>query len=122
MALFSARRTGMSHIAAIKPRSWGPRQAARQAVSLAASLYGFACSRSVIINDVSSHGALLRGRDLPAPGQDVFLVIGSSEVIGKVAWRLGDQCGVQFDDALADATIACMQTEAEWESVAGWYR
>jgi hypothetical protein len=122
VAPFSARRTGMSHIAVNKPRSWGPRQGSREAVSLAAALYGFACSRSVIIIEMSAHGGRLRGRDLPAPGEDVVLVVGSSEVIGKVVWRLGDQCGFQFDDVLADATIACMKAEAEWESVAGWYR
>ncbi len=112
----------MSHSAAIRPRSWSPRKADRQAVSLAASLFGFACSRSVIISDLSPHGALLHGRDLPAPGHDALLVVGSSEVIGKVAWRLGDQCGVQYDEAIADKAIARMKSEAEWQSVAGWYR
>ena len=112
----------MSHSAAIRPQSWSPRKADRQAVSLAASLFGFACSRSVIISDLSPLGALLHGRDLPAPGHDALLVVGSSEVIGKVAWRLGDQCGVQYDEAIADKAIARMKSEAEWQSVAGWYR
>ena len=112
----------MSHSAATKPRSWSPRKADRQPVSLAASLFGFACSRSVIIADLSPHGALLHGRDLPAPGQDALIVVGSREVIGKVAWRLGDQCGVQYDEVIGASAIAKMKSEAEWQSVAGWYR
>ena len=112
----------MSHSAATKSRSWNPRKVARQPVSLAASLFGFACSRSVIISDVSPRGALLNGRDLPAPGQDALLVVGSLEVIGKVAWRLGDQCGVQYDEVIAGEAIERMKSEAEWQSVAGWYR
>lgn len=112
----------MSHLAAFGKRSYNPRKVARQPVSLAASLYGFACSRSVIISDLSPNGARLHGRDLPAPGQDAFLVVGSVDTIGKVAWRFGDQCGVVLDEPIAPATIVKMKSEAEWQSVAGWYR
>ena len=112
----------MSHSAATRPRSWNPRKSDRQPVSLAASLFGFACSRSVIISDLSPHGALLHGRDLPAPGQDALIVVGSVEVIGQVAWRLGDKCGVAYDEVIAASAIARMKSEAEWQSVAGWYR
>src|SRR4051812_23675915 len=107
----------MSHSANLKARSWGPRRSAREPVALAGSAYGFARSLSVIIGDVSVHGALLQGRDLPPAGQDIFLIVGSFDTVGKVVWRSGDKCGIQYDDVIADETVTRMKSEAEWQSV-----
>lgn len=98
------------------------RQIARQPVSLAASALSLSRSRSVVISDLSPEGAHVDGRDLPLPGEDLLLVVGSFDAFAKVMWRTGDRAGIHFDDAVPAESISRMQREAAWESVAGWYR
>ena len=98
------------------------RQSARERVTLAASAFAIARSRSVIISDLSSGGAQLAGRDLPPPGGDVLMVVGTFDSMAKVVWRHGDKCGVHFDDPASDEAVVLMKQEAKWDSVAGWYR
>ena len=94
----------------------------REAVALAGSAFGLGRSRSVIVSDLSPEGAQLDARDLPAPGDDLFMIVGSFDTLGKVVWRTADKCGIEFDEAVADETLAKMKEEAKWMSVAGWYR
>ena len=98
------------------------RQHEREAVTLAGSAFGLGRSRSIIVSDLSAGGARLDGRDMPAPGDDVFVIVGPFDSLSKVVWRSDDKCGVQFDDAVADETLTRMKQEAKWMSVAGWYR
>lgn len=94
----------------------------REPVTLAGSAFGLGRSRSVIVSDLSPEGAQLDARDLPAPSDDLFLIVGSFDTLAKVVWRTADKCGVEFDEAIADETLAKMKQEAKWMSVAGWYR
>jgi hypothetical protein len=96
------------------------RQEGREAVTLVGSAYAFARSNSVIIADLSPQGAQLVGRDLPPPGEDMFMVAGSSDMFGRVVWRSGDHCGFYFDEPLGDEEIDRLKEEAQWESIAGW--
>lgn len=89
-------------------------------VVLAASALAIARSRSVVVNDISLEGAQFSGRDLPPAGDDVLMVVGSLDAMGRVVWRDGDKCGVRFDEAIADETIKQMKREADWSSVACW--
>lgn len=89
---------------------------------LAGSAMAITRSRSVTIADVSERGARLGGRDLPPPGDDVLMIVGSTDRMGIVRWRHGDQCGVELDEALAPATIERMEQEADWSTVASWQR
>jgi hypothetical protein len=98
------------------------RRSAREPVSLAGSALGVGRSRSVIVSDISREGAQLDARDLPAPGDDLFVVVGPFDTMAKVVWRSAEKCGVEFDAAIADEMLARMKKEAEWQSVAGWYR
>lgn len=98
------------------------RRSVRETVALAASAFGLARSRSVIISDLSPEGAKLDGRDLPPPGEDMVLVAGSFDTMSTVAWRSDDKCGIQFDEAISHEVIAQLKRDAEWMSVAGWYR
>ena len=102
-----------------------PSEACRRAlprtpVVLAASALAIARSRSVVVTDLSLSGAQLRGRDLPPPGDDVLMLVGSLDAMATVVWREGETCGLQFDEAIADETIAQMKREADWSSVACW--
>ena len=94
----------------------------REEVSLAGSAFGLGRSRSVVVSDLSPQGAQLDARDLPARGEDLFMVVGSFDTLAKVVWRNADKCGIGFDDAVADDILAKMKQEAKWTSVAGWYR
>jgi hypothetical protein len=96
------------------------RGAARQSVVLAASALAIARSRSVVITDLSLEGAQLGGRDLPPPGDDVLIVVGSRDAMGTVVWCSGEKCGVHFDEALLDNDVVKMKKEADWTEIAGW--
>jgi hypothetical protein len=102
-----------------------PKEACRRAyprmdVVLAASALAIARSRSVVVTDLSLEGAQLGGRDLPPAGEDMLMLVGSLDAMATVVWRDGDKCGVQFDEAIADETIAQMKKEADWASIACW--
>jgi hypothetical protein len=89
---------------------------------LAGSAFAVTRSRSVIISDLSPEGAGLNGRDLPAPGDEIFFVAGSIDRMADVVWRAGDQCGVRFDPPLDSDEIARMKRETQWEDVVGCWR
>jgi hypothetical protein len=94
----------------------------RDSVTLAGSAFGLGRSRSIIVSDLSCEGARLDGRDMPAPGDDVFVIVGPFDNLATVVWRSDDKCGVHFDEVVGDETLGRMKSEARWMSVAGWYR
>jgi hypothetical protein len=98
------------------------RSSEREPVVLAGSAFGLGRSRSIIVSDLSAEGARLDARDMPAPGDDVLVVVGPLESLATVVWRADDRCGVHFDELVAAETLDRMKSEAKWMSVAGWYR
>ena len=94
----------------------------REAVMLAGSAMSVTRSRSVMISDVSAQGARIGGRDLPAAGDDLLMVVGSQDRMGTVKWSSGDKCGVELDQPLGHDSIALMKQEAGWATVTGWQR
>jgi len=98
------------------------RRCEREAVTLAGSAYGLGRSRSIIVSDLSAEGARLDARDMPAPGDDVLVVVGPFDGLARVAWRNDDKCGVEFDEPLPDYMLGAMKNDAKWMEVAGWYR
>jgi PilZ domain len=94
----------------------------REPVTLAGSAYGLGRSRSIIVSDLSLEGARLHARDMPAPGQDVLLLVGPFDGMATVVWRSDDRCGVEFDEPLPDYMVCAMKNQAKWMEVAGWYR
>jgi hypothetical protein len=92
----------------------------REEVMLAGSAMSVTRSRSVMITDVSAVGARMGGRDLPAPGNDMLMVVGSQDRMGTVVWRTPEHCGVTLDQPLDSADIDRMKREADWASVTGW--
>jgi hypothetical protein len=98
------------------------RASPREEVTLAGSAFGLGRSRSIIVSDLSADGARLDARDMPAPGEDVLVVIGAFDGLATVAWRNDDRCGVRFDEPLPDYMLSHMKSDAKWMEVAGWYR
>ena len=91
----------------------------REGVMLAGSAMAVTRSRSVMVTDLSETGARMGGRDLPAPGNDMLLVVGSQDRMGTVVWRTVEECGVSLDEPLDGADIDRMKQEADWKSVTG---
>ena len=94
----------------------------REDVTLAGSAMSVTRSRSVMISDISALGARIGGRDLPKPGDDILVVVGSQERMGTVKWSGLENCGIALDQPLGHSNIAQMKREAHWASVTGWGR
>jgi hypothetical protein len=77
-----------------------PRADERSNVFLAAVLYEDSTPHRVRIRNVSIHGALVDGANLPNEGTRVRLERGSLSAHGQVAWVRGDQRGLRFDTSL----------------------
>ena len=91
----------------------------REAVTLAASAMSVTRSRSVTIKDMSATGAMLGGRDLPSPGDDVLMVVGSQDRMGTVMWRTPEHCGIRLDECVDADALDMMKQEAAWDRVMG---
>ena len=78
----------------------GRRRTRRQPVVLPAAAVAGGWSRPVILEDVCSTGARLRGRELPAHGAQMLLKVGVLDLMASVAWSEPDKCGITFDTPL----------------------
>ena len=97
----------------------GRRRVIRQPVVLAASALAVAGSRSVLVADLSSVGAKLQGRDLPIPGSEVLVAVGTQESFGTIVWGKEDACGISFDHPLGNDKLDRFKQEGSWASVTG---
>ncbi|HEV2043222.1 MAG TPA: PilZ domain-containing protein, partial [Sphingomicrobium sp.] len=91
----------------------GRRAAQREPVLLNAALLTVRTSRPVTVVDVSKSGARLRVREPLFRGQQIWLKINPSDLFGTVVWVDGEECGVLFDEPLADAEVASLQTRGK---------
>jgi hypothetical protein len=57
------------------------------------------------LRDLSLSGAMIEGADLPPPGANLFLLRGHLEISARVAWRRGDQAGLEFHVPLSEAQL-----------------
>ena len=55
---------------------------------------------SVRLRNLSANGALIEARTLPREGEEILFRRNDIKVPGRVAWVLGDQAGVAFDETL----------------------
>lgn len=97
----------------------GLRRAPREEVMIRAAIMTMTDTVGVDLLDVSTAGAKLRGRDLPAPGQEVLVLLGRLEAFGSVVWRDEDQCGVHFDVALSEQALSIIENERGPASLVG---
>lgn len=98
------------------------RRTPREAVMLAGSALSVTRSRSIVVRDISANGAALGGRDLPPAGDDVMMVVGPFDSLGRVVWQSGDHCGITFDEPIRADQIEQMKMSADWAEVTGWER
>jgi len=97
----------------------GRRRIERERVVLAAAAVMLDRSRSVVVEDVCSSGARLRGRDLPEDGQELLVKVGSIDVMASVAWSGQDVCGITFDPPLQPAGVKQLKDEGRLGRVLG---
>jgi hypothetical protein len=88
------------------------RRAARRPVFVAGSAVTIHGSKSVVVENVSSTGAKIRGRDLPGRGKQILIWMEGLDVLGSVAWTKSDECGVRFDVSLDADALTCLEQEA----------
>ena len=93
-------------------RPGGARRAVRDEMMIRASIMTTMDSVSVDLLDLSKSGARLRGNALPAPGQEVLVLLGRLDAFGTIVWRDYDQCGVHFDVQLSDQAVSIVQAES----------
>ena len=89
----------------------GGRKAAREDIMIRAAMMTLTDTINVDLLDLSTTGAKLRGPDLPAPGQEVLMLLGRLEAFGTVIWRVEDQCGVHFDIPLSERALSIVESE-----------
>jgi len=88
------------------------RRAARRPIFVAGSAVSIHGSKSVVVENLSSTGAKIRGRDLPARGKQILIWMEGLDVLGAVAWTKKDECGVRFDVSLDAEALTCLEEEA----------
>ena len=74
----------------------GRRRIRRKPVSIHGSAATMEGSRCVLIEDLCLTGARVRGRELPAEGNEILLRSGDRAILGRVAWERGDRRGIVF--------------------------
>ena len=97
----------------------GSRRSVRERLGSRTVLMTMTDSHTVDLLDLSSRGAKLGGRDLPAPGQEVLMLIGRLETFGTVVWWKEDQCGIEFDIGLDETVLSALQNECSETSRIG---
>lgn len=81
------------------------RNAARDPLEIAVSLYSVSQSRVVLMHDVSASGARVGGPMLPGVGKEVLLTIAGVELFGTVVRASNTEAAVTFDQPLPDAEL-----------------
>ena len=95
-----------------KSNGGGRRSAARGLAPLPAVFMTIARSAKAAVIDISCTGARLRGRDLPARGEEMELKVEEVRVFGVIAWAENDECGVAFDAPLMPFEVDRLRRKA----------
>jgi hypothetical protein len=95
----------LSPVVGESPTGRENRQGRRFRVLLNAELITTTDEQAVRVRDISTGGAMLEGRHPIAKAKDVILRRGNIEIFAQVCWTEGNQCGVEFDEALTEADM-----------------
>jgi hypothetical protein len=95
----------------------GRRVAAREKLPLPAVVSTIENSIVAELVDLSSTGARLRGEDLPTAGTLLCLMLDCVRAFGCVAWSTDDECGVSFEEPLANFELSRLRREVTLASL-----
>ena len=84
-----------------KSKGGGRRAAARTVTPLVAVVTTLGGSRSAVLEDISSTGALVRGAELPGIGADIVLGVERVSAFGSIVRCDGNARGIEFDEPLS---------------------
>ena len=96
-----------------KREGGGRRRAPREAAPLVAVFTTVTQSHEVILVDVSSSGARLRGPHLPEVRDELFVSIGKIKAFGTVAWVEHPEFGVAFDPDLPADDLEALREQVK---------
>lgn len=88
-----------------------PYRAERAPVVLPASIVTMSAYQFPELADISQSGAKLRGAPLPAKGTSALLRVGPLEVLCRVMWVKGEQCGIRFDEPVSPRLLKQIQLD-----------
>lgn len=89
-------------------RIGGKRRASRERVLAAATAVTLDDGKLVVLTNVSTTGARIRGAALK-PGKDIWIRTGPIDTLATVVWRRQDLCGVRFDQSLSATAVKELQ-------------
>jgi hypothetical protein len=105
----------------------GRRGAPREAAPLLAVYTTVTKSHEVVLVDVSSTGARLRGPNLPEAGDELFVSVETIKAFGVVVWLEGHEFAVIFDQPLRSEDLALLRSKVrqgaapeEKAAIDGW--
>lgn len=91
----------------------GRRRASREELPLAAVVGTTKENRVMVLVDLSTTGARLRGPALPHAGEALTLKIDCVRAFGLVAWSEHGECGVEFDAPILPFEVDRLRCEAK---------
>ena len=83
----------------------GNRRSRRSNVLLAATLELGATTFSVKLRNLSEHGALIEGPNLPIEGSEILFKRNDLNVPGRIAWVNGTHAGIAFSVTLSTQDV-----------------
>ena len=92
----------------------GRRTTLRQSICATGSAVAIHGSRSIIVEDTCPRGARVRGRGLPAVGEQVLIWTDHLEVLARVIWARHDERGVMIEIDDEPAALPERQAECVW--------
>ena len=86
------------------------RKSKRDELGIPVSLHSITQSRVVLLLDVSTTGARIRGQELPGVGKDVLLKIAGVELFGTVVRTSGRDSGMIFDRPIGQKELETLRS------------
>ena len=90
----------------------GRRLARRVDAPLPAVLITMSDRHPALLFNISQTGALLRAKDAPTKGTELFLQVAGLDVYAHVVWTRGEECGLLFDREIRAWDVELLRTEA----------
>ena len=104
----------LARVEAVSPTGREGRRRPRFRVLLNAELVTTTDEQAVKVRDISVGGARLEAQRPIARGRDLILRRGTIELFAQIRWLSGNECGIQFDDALSEVEmLAFLQQPAK---------
>ena len=95
-----------------KERRMEPRHPARRE----AVLYCSGIGEAVVVTNISEHGAMLVGRNLPPSGTFVTLTVAGHDLAATTSWIGEEKCGLMFHERIDPASFAEVSSDVEQQA------